>query len=371
MLLALLGAGVVTLLSARADADRQAQLSLAKLQSTFSDLQTAPNRALALELGARGTANTRVTVQLLRDETEAAVQQVQRAIRALGAYPRVAATAGLERTIRANVAAHEAGLEILKLDPELLALVMSGRAAPQAASFLQHTQATAAAVNDMARQANSAYDRRARAARIEEIGGTTAVIMLLLVAFGFYYRRSRTLREHVERLLAESRREAMSDVLTGLANRRALERDMRAQIERTGPDGELLVVVYDLDGFKHYNDTFGHPAGDALLARLGANLRATTEGAASAYRLGGDEFCLLARGERGGLMQLAARGAAALSEHGVGFAISPSYGEAWLPTEATEASEALCLADRRMYRSKANRRPTLAERPYAPAAVGS
>ena len=52
--------------------------------------------------------------------------------------------------------------------------------------------------------------------------------------------------------------------------------------------------MFDLDGFKSYNDTHGHPAGDTLLARLGARLAAAFTESGSAYRLGGDEFCLLA-----------------------------------------------------------------------------
>ena len=54
-----------------------------------------------------------------------------------------------------------------------------------------------------------------------------------------------------------------------------------------------MLVLFDLDGFKHYNDTFGHPAGDALLARLGARARARVGGRGRAYRMGGDEFCVL------------------------------------------------------------------------------
>ena len=52
--------------------------------------------------------------------------------------------------------------------------------------------------------------------------------------------------------------------------------------------------MFDLDGFKAYNDSFGHPAGDALLVRLGRNLTAAVGHSASAYRMGGDEFCVLA-----------------------------------------------------------------------------
>src|SRR4051812_3853613 len=53
-------------------------------------------------------------------------------------------------------------------------------------------------------------------------------------------------------------------------------------------------AILDLDGFKGYNDSFGHGAGDALLMRLGHRLAEVANGPARAYRLGGDEFCVLA-----------------------------------------------------------------------------
>src|SRR5256885_16279346 len=66
--------------------------------------------------------------------------------------------------------------------------------------------------------------------------------------------------------------------------------------EALGPDGgSHVLVLFDLDGFKGYNDTFGHPAGDALLARLGRALSEAVASHGNAYRLGGDEFCILAR----------------------------------------------------------------------------
>ena len=55
-----------------------------------------------------------------------------------------------------------------------------------------------------------------------------------------------------------------------------------------------LLMIFDLDGFKGYNDTFGHPAGDALLSRLGEKLAGVPGSQGAAYRLGGDEFCLIA-----------------------------------------------------------------------------
>ena len=54
-----------------------------------------------------------------------------------------------------------------------------------------------------------------------------------------------------------------------------------------------MLALFDLDGFKSYNDAFGHPAGDALLVRLGRNLAGYLDGRGTAYRMGGDEFCAL------------------------------------------------------------------------------
>ena len=90
----------------------------------------------------------------------------------------------------------------------------------------------------------------------------------------------------------------MTDALTGLGNRRRLLTDLDEVLEPTTPP--TLLVIFDLDGFKGYNDSFGHPAGDALLARLGRKLGRVRGDRGGAYRLGGDEFCVLARGRRPG-----------------------------------------------------------------------
>ena len=60
--------------------------------------------------------------------------------------------------------------------------------------------------------------------------------------------------------------------LTGLPNRRALAVDLEQRILQASGEHPFTLVMFDLDGFKHYNDNFGHPAGDALLQRLGRTL---------------------------------------------------------------------------------------------------
>jgi diguanylate cyclase (GGDEF)-like protein/putative nucleotidyltransferase with HDIG domain len=165
----------------------------------------------------------------------------------------------------------------------------------------------------------------------------------------------RRLADENESLLAASRREANTDPLTSLPNRRALMSDLETQTAEMGDQHPLILALFDLNGFKQYNDTFGHPAGDALLVRLGDRLQRTLEGSATAYRMGGDEFCVLAAADTNAGAAIARRAAIALSEKGEAFAIDCSYGIASLPREASLASDALRLADQRMYERKAER----------------
>jgi HD-GYP domain-containing protein (c-di-GMP phosphodiesterase class II) len=108
-----------------------------------------------------------------------------------------------------------------------------------------------------------------------------------------------------------------------------------------------------------YNDTFGHPAGDALLARLGKSLQRSLDGRGSAYRMGGDEFCVIAPiGQREGELRIKQATTQALTEHGEGFSISAACGSVLIPHDSSVPSEALRLADQRMYASKASGRPS-------------
>jgi len=164
-------------------------------------------------------------------------------------------------------------------------------------------------------------------------------------------RATLTFGENVA-MLRTSRGEALTDSLTGLGNRRALTRALEEQLPEVTPERPLVLAIFDLDGFKQYNDTFGHPAGDTLLVRLGGNLAAFLHGRGRAYRMGGDEFCAVFR-TAGEPYEAMVRGAAAaLSEHGDGFSITCSHGAIVLPVETAEPVEALRIADQRMYANK-------------------
>jgi diguanylate cyclase (GGDEF)-like protein len=114
-------------------------------------------------------------------------------------------------------------------------------------------------------------------------------------------------------------------------------------------------MLFDLDGFKAYNDTFGHPAGDALLARLGAKLSTEVAPYGQAYRLGGDEFCAVLDIDAERVEEVIAIAALSLTETGEEFSISASYGVVLLPHEADSLEHALQLADERMYSHKHGR----------------
>ncbi|MHB8059257.1 MAG: HD domain-containing phosphohydrolase [Gaiellaceae bacterium] len=153
-----------------------------------------------------------------------------------------------------------------------------------------------------------------------------------------------------------------SEDLTGLPGRSRLVADLNQALESATPDHPVLLVLLDLFGFKEYNDTFGYPAGDALLKRLAGKLArvATTRG--SVYRLDGDEFAaLLAVESDAG--QLADLAASSLVEEGDGFAVAPCYGTALLPQEGSTASDALRVANERMYALKYSLRPSVGALP--------
>ena len=150
------------------------------------------------------------------------------------------------------------------------------------------------------------------------------------------------------------REQAMSDPLTGLGNRRKLAEDASRWLPEACGAPRLLTVL-DLDGFKAYNDTFGHLAGDALLARLGIRLSTELAEIGDAYRLGGDEFCVVCQIEAERVEDVLAASLHALTENGEQFSIRASYGVVLLPHEADNLEYALQLADERMYAQKHGR----------------
>lgn len=191
---------------------------------------------------------------------------------------------------------------------------------------------------------------------VAALSGTVAVLVVLPLT-GLLHLMARDRRARIDRVVTFGQAyrgavdEAHRDELSGIGNRRKLISDLERVFAEDA--SECVLIVYDLNGFKHYNDTFGHPAGDALLRRLAAKLAAAVDRAyGAAYRLGGDEFCVLAAPPSDAVEGLLDATIGALSEEGDGFSISTCFGAVVIPSEAVDAPWALTIADRRLYAQK-------------------
>ena len=170
-----------------------------------------------------------------------------------------------------------------------------------------------------------------------------------------------TERRRAEERLAYT---ARHDALTGLPNRVLLREYLDRNPDRRRGDGPVAVLCLDLDGFKHVNDRFGHPAGDALLCAVADRLRANTRPEDVVVRLGGDEFAVLqnATVQPGDSAMLAER---LIEEIGRPYpfgkdviTIGTSIGIVWAASDDDELGLLLKSADQALYRAKAAGRGT-------------
>jgi diguanylate cyclase (GGDEF)-like protein len=349
LILTISSIAAVWLLVDRASSSRVAQLQVSSMTLSLADLQSAPFNA---DPAAGGSA-TAIRARIAADE-----RLISRGLstRSQGGVPLGLLTAG-----RADLATIEPSVtRIYRIALQRGGLAGAG---PRVAGLQAQLTVRSEALSDVLEKISRTEADRAASARTQTKFGAAAAMLLLLLAFAYFYLRSVAAREVVERLAGEnqallgvSRDEARTDVLTELGNRRALGSDLTGAIAEPPGSPELLLAMLDLDGFKQYNDSYGHAAGDALLQRLGGRLAAVAiEHSGSAYRMGGDEFCVLARCRPETAEQLLDATIAALQDSGDGWHVGCSMGAAWIPSEAATESQALKLADERMYANKASR----------------
>ena len=158
------------------------------------------------------------------------------------------------------------------------------------------------------------------------------------------------------------------DPITGLGNGNALADELRRRLRRDR--SPLHLIIFDLEGFKKYNDSYGRACGDALLWRLAHKLEAAVA-PCPAFRLRGDEFAALVADSDGDATQVEVRAVNALYEIGEGFMIRCAHGGVELPREAEDVSEALKLADQRVHAERSSPEFAAAvaeEEPVLPAA---
>jgi diguanylate cyclase (GGDEF)-like protein len=101
----------------------------------------------------------------------------------------------------------------------------------------------------------------------------------------------------LQRVIGSLRQQASRDPLTGLYNRRVMDRYLAEMVDRCHAEGlDLALLMLDIDNFKPLNDTLGHPAGDQLLRNVGRLIRSTVRDQDVAFRYGGDEFAIILPG---------------------------------------------------------------------------
>ncbi len=194
--------------------------------------------------------------------------------------------------------------------------------------------------------------------RPEALGLATATLVVVGVRLGLSVRGLRALTE-------ERHRQAVTDELTGLGNRRRLtsilDQYFADYADPQTPTRDLAFLFVDLDHFKEINDSFGHSAGDALLKQLGPRLMGSLRASDVLVRIGGDELgAVLIDTDPAYAMAVAQRLTALIEQpfvlNAVSVHISASIGIAIAPTDATDSVGLMRCADVAMYRAKLGQR---------------
>jgi diguanylate cyclase (GGDEF)-like protein len=326
--LGLIAVAAVVGFGRRVDESRRAQVVIAHLQIEGNALvQIAFNPATSAK------ADAPLPAQTLRQLKQSQAVIIG-SLTTLSSLDQSARPAQIEAVARLN----------FHLVDHLATLVAQGHSRP-AALLLGRANGPAgveARLNGDLTRADAHYGAAADESRTVASIGTVVAMLFLLIAFSIVFYDSARARRR-------SHHDATTDGLTALGNRRKLVTDMELSIPSIGTGEALEIGILDLNGFKTYNDTFGHPAGDALLTRLGNRLAAVVGEDGAAYRIGGDEFVVVTSAANAERLLPAAQ--TALSERRETSAIGCSLGSARIAA-GTTFEDALRIADQRLYTDK-------------------
>ena len=195
-----------------------------------------------------------------------------------------------------------------------------------------------------------------------------AGLVFLIAIFGCYLTYEKFLINRLRMEIAERqlhsarwRNLALVDPLTGLYNRRFMERTLKAEIGRAlRKHYDLTVVIFDLNKFKAINDRLGHPAGDSVLKAFAEHLHTVIREADTAARLGGDEFMLILPECNGSQVPAMLRRIEPISVDLNGEKLPIKFAVGWAEYRpGKEAEELIAEADRALYEDKENRRNPL------------
>ncbi len=331
-LLGLVALGAVLRFERTADETRRAQVVVAEMRDQQSVLiLVAFDPAIRAGAASPSPAETRLRLRMAEEAFDASIA----ALAAIGRSDAPAKLALLTTRYYAHI--DRLSVVVSNGDPIAAALEL-GKS--------QQPGGIGAQVDATLDEADLRYGQEAaRAGTVTKVGSVLAIVFLLAAFSTVFWRLVRARRRSDE--------VSMTDALTGLGNRRKLFADMQRRLSGLVAGETVTVGIFDLDGFKAYNDAFGHPAGDALLARIGRRLTAAVGGQGNAYRIGGDEFVITTSSPTAARLLKACQ--AALSEHGEGFRIGCSVGSTLVAAGVT-LEQALHVADQNLYANKRSQR---------------
>lgn len=197
---------------------------------------------------------------------------------------------------------------------------------------------------------------------LQALADSTSIAMENVQVYSELEQRVSERTAALEKANADIQQISVTDVLTGLRNRRGFYLlAEQALVTARRQRSECLVAFLDIDGLKRVNDELGHDAGDAMIADVGTVLRQTLRDSDIVARMGGDEFCLFAiePGTDGGTLNQRLREAMAAfnRSHDRPYQLATSIGVVVQPLDETVTLDQLvALADSRMYSDKHSRR---------------
>ncbi len=330
-LLGLVAFGAVFQFERTVDETRRAQVVIAEMRNQQGDVISVAFAAATAAGAVPSPAETKLRLVAAQGPVNASVVSLA----AIGRSDAPAKIALLTKRFYA-------------LADRLAVLVANGESTEAALEFgkAQQPAGIQGQLNAEMTLADLHYGQEAARARKVATFGSLLAIVFLLTAFTIAFQRSVRARKRSDEV-------SMTDALTGLGNRRKLFADMERTTSGLERGQTVTIGIFDLDGFKAYNDAFGHPAGDALLTRLGHRLTAAIGENGDAYRIGGDEFVITTPSPSAARLLKACQ--AALSEHGEGFRIGCSMGSTFVASGVT-IEQALHVADQALYVNKRSRR---------------
>lgn len=192
-----------------------------------------------------------------------------------------------------------------------------------------------------------------------EVGYLTDVFVYMVQRLREGREKLSEAHEELKETNEELERLSITDSLTGLFNRRYLMRTLEAEVRRAGRmKHPFAVLMTDVDHFKSFNDTYGHQAGDEVLARVAGVLQATVREVDCAARYGGEEFSvMLPETDLQGAAEVAERARVGVAEEpfvfrGKAVRVTLSIGVSEFPTDGDTSEKLIEAADRALYQAK-------------------